>query len=102
EPPSLFFIVLRDYLDAGFRRFVDTFHYALQDRIEEQLPHVHVPTLIVRGGRDIVVPQHWVEAATQLLPQGWLVVIPVAAHDVNYSAAQELVRVILPFLGGAE
>ena len=49
EPPSLLPIELLDYLHAGFRRPVRTFRYMLEDRIEERLPQMHVPTLVVRG-----------------------------------------------------
>ncbi len=98
EPLSLFPIVIRDYLNAGFRRFVRTFLYALQDRIEEHLPHVQGPALVVRGSYDTIVPQRWAEEAARLLPQGQLVVIPRAAHDVNYDSPVELTRVVRAFM----
>ena len=98
EPLSLFPIVIRDYLDAGFRRFVCTFRYALQDRIEEHLPHIQSPALVVRGSYDTIVPQRWAEEAARLLPQGQLVVIPRAAHDVNYNSPVELTRLVRAFM----
>lgn len=99
EPLSLYPIVLRDCLDIGFRRFVVTFRYGLQDSIEAYLPHMHIPTLVVRGSRDTVVPQRWAEHVTRMLPQGKLVVLPKAAHDVNYNSPVELSKVIHAFLG---
>src|SRR5260370_41866572 len=57
EPFSLFPIVVRDYLAAGLRRFARTFRDALQDRIEEHIPHVRVPGLVVRGEYDTIVPE---------------------------------------------
>ena len=101
EPISLFPIVARDYLDTGFRRFVETLRYALHDRIEEHLPSLCVPTLIVRGAFDTIVPQPWAEEATRLLPQGRLVIIPGAAHDVNYNHPVQLVQAIRKFLGAS-
>jgi pimeloyl-ACP methyl ester carboxylesterase len=98
EPPSLLLIELLDYLDAGFRRSVRTFQYMLEDRIEEKLPWVSVPTLVVRGSRDPIVPQRWAEEATKLLPAGWLVVIPGATHTANYGSPLELARVVRAFL----
>lgn len=100
EPLSLFPFVVRDYLDAGLRRFVRTFGYALQDRIEEHLPQIQVPTLVVHGSYDTIVPQRWAEEAARLLPQGRLVVIPRAAHDVNYNSPVELTRVVRAFMNG--
>ena len=77
---------MRDYWQCGLRRLIGTFRYALQDRIEEKLPYVRVPTLVVRGGKDPIVPQRWCEEAVRLLPQGRLVVIPGAGHTVNYNS----------------
>lgn len=98
EPLSLLPIELLDYLSAGTGRAWRTFRYALEDQIEEKLPHVHVPTLVVRGSRDLIVPQRWAEEAIGLLPMGRLVVIPGAAHTANYGAPLELARVIRAFL----
>jgi 2-hydroxy-6-oxonona-2,4-dienedioate hydrolase len=98
EPISLFPIVLRDCIDIGLRRFVATFRYGLQDSIEAYLPNMHMPTLVVRGARDTVVPQRWAEHVTRLLPQGRLVVVPRAAHDLNYNSPVELLKLIRPFL----
>ncbi len=98
EPVSLYPIIIRDYLEIGFRRFVATFRYGLQDPIETILPQMQIPTLVVRGDRDTVVPKPWTEEVARLLPQSKLVVIPKAAHDVNYNAPVELSRAIQAFL----
>ncbi len=102
EPPSLLPIMLLDYLSAGLRRSFSTFQHALKDRIEEKLPHVRVPTLVVRGERDPIVPQRWAEGVAGLLPEGRLVVVPGAAHTMNYAAPSELARVVRVFLGEGE
>ncbi len=102
EPPSLLPIELRDYLAAGTRRAWRTFRYTLADRIEEKLSHITVPTLVVRGSRDPIVPQRWAEEVSELLPRGRLVVLPGAAHAANYSASEGFVRAIGPFLYGTE
>lgn len=98
EPKSLFPVVTLDYLQIGFRRFVRTFRFALQDHIEEHLPHISVPTLVVRGSRDTVVPQRWAEEVTALLPRGKLVVIEKAAHDVNYNSPRQLAEAVRQFM----
>jgi 2-hydroxy-6-oxonona-2,4-dienedioate hydrolase len=100
EPLSIYPLVLRDARDIGFRRVMATFQYGLQDKIEANLPQMHFPTLIVRGSRDTIVPQYWAEYVTSLLPQGNLVVIEHAAHDVNYNSPVELTKTIRRFLNG--
>ncbi|MDP9312755.1 MAG: alpha/beta hydrolase [Chloroflexota bacterium] len=101
EPPSQAVIMLRDYRAAGLRRVIRTFQYTLDDRIEERLPRMRNPTLVVRGTRDPIIPQRWAEEATRLLPNGKLVVIPGATHTINYAAPLEFVRVLRPFIDGA-
>jgi 2-hydroxy-6-oxonona-2,4-dienedioate hydrolase len=98
EPFTHKIVSYRDYADCGIPRIIETFKYSLQDHIEGNLPHIQVPTLVVRGSRDPIVPQRWAEEATRLLPKGKLVVVPGAYHTVNFSSPLELVRVMVPFL----
>jgi len=98
EPLVLFPVVLLDTLQIGMRRFLRTFRYALQDRIEEHLSQMHVPTLVVRGTRDTVVPQRWAQEAVNMLPAGRLVMIDGAAHDVNFNSPEQLTREVLCFM----
>jgi pimeloyl-ACP methyl ester carboxylesterase len=103
EPLGLQLVLLHDFFAAGPRRVVLTAQAAVQDRIEDRLPRLRMPVLIVRGARDPLAPQAWAEEATRLLPQGQLVVVPGAAHDAHWSQPVELARdVILPFLAGAQ
>ena len=98
EPPSAWVVQGRDYLAFGARRLFVTLRDGLRDPLEAELPHVRVPTLVVRGERDPIVSQPWAEEVTRLLPDGRLVVVPGAAHIVNYNAPDQLARVVLPFL----
>jgi pimeloyl-ACP methyl ester carboxylesterase len=91
-------LLLHDYWEAGLQRFRDSFRMALKDRIEDKLPRVQAPTLVVRGSRDPIVPQRWAERVTELLPRGRLAVIPGGTHTLNFAAPLELVRVVEPFL----
>jgi 2-hydroxy-6-oxonona-2,4-dienedioate hydrolase len=97
ERPSLSLAHLRDFVLAGLPRSLQTFRNTLADRIEEKLPRVQAPTLVVRGSRDPIVPQGWAEEVTRLLPRGRLVVIP-GPHCVNYSAPREFTRAVCAFL----
>jgi 2-hydroxy-6-oxonona-2,4-dienedioate hydrolase len=102
ESPSQGIISVQEYWTCGIRRLLKTFRYALEDRIKEKLPRMQVPTLIVRGSNDPIVPQRWAEEAAHLLPEGRLVVIPGMPHTLVYDAPRELARVVLPFLSGDE
>lgn len=97
EKPSQTLPIIKDYADCGVRRFVETFGYALADKIEEKLPRVTVPVLVVRGGNDKVVSQKWAEDVTSRLPQGRLVIVSGKGHTVNYNAPQQLARITKQF-----
>jgi 2-hydroxy-6-oxonona-2,4-dienedioate hydrolase len=95
---SLGSVVRQDYRDAGVQRVLATFRHALDDRIEDKLPRLDVPALVVRGARDPIVPLRWAEEASQLLPHGRLVVVPGAAHTMCFTSPDALVGVVRPFV----
>lgn len=98
ERLSLPFIALLDYLQAGLGRTAQTFGYALQDRVEEKLPRVQQPALVVRGGRDPIVSERWAAEFSQLLPAGRLSVLDGAPHAVNHHSPAELAALVLDFI----
>jgi pimeloyl-ACP methyl ester carboxylesterase len=100
ERPSLAPILLRDWAVYGARRYAATFAYVLTDPIEGKLPHVPVPTVVVRGAHDPVVPRKWAEELTRSLPHGRLEEVPGIGHTVNWSAPEPLTRIVRPLAGG--
>jgi 2-hydroxy-6-oxonona-2,4-dienedioate hydrolase len=100
EPPSLVAIEGLDLLRAGVRRSWRTFRHALDDPIEERLPRVRVPALVVHGSRDGISPRYWAEEVARLLPDGRLVDLPGTPHAANYSAPAQFARAVRAFLAG--
>jgi 2-hydroxy-6-oxonona-2,4-dienedioate hydrolase len=98
EPRPMGKISFHDYSAAGIRRAWATVRIALSDRIEDKLPRIEAPTLVVRGERDPLVPQAWAERVCALLRHGELVVMPGLPHTINYGAPDRLVQVMRPFL----
>jgi pimeloyl-ACP methyl ester carboxylesterase len=101
NPRSLGPVTYGDYRKCGLRRMYWTFQYQLHDRLEDKLPRVQAPVLVVRGAEDPICNQRWCEEMVRLLPHGQLVVIPEVAHTLVYTAPCELVRVTRPFLDEA-
>lgn len=95
---SLGWIAISDYLRGGVFRYVGTFRAMIGYQIEPRLSEVQAPTLVVWGTRDFIVPRRFVERIAHLLPNGRLVVIPGAAHGMNYSHPRIFKETILPFL----
>ena len=86
-----------DYWRTGLHRGWETMQIALADRIEEKLPRLPMPVLIVRGAGDPIVSQRWVEHLAALLPNGRLI-ITRGAHTPNFSEPDSFVGTIRPFL----
>ena len=98
EKPSLLYHLLIDGWRAGIWRTWQTFQYALADYSETKLAAILAPTLVVRGDRDLVAPQRWVEEIAQQLPDGRFAVIEQGPHCVNYSTPDALVQVVQAFM----
>jgi 2-hydroxy-6-oxonona-2,4-dienedioate hydrolase len=100
EPFEYPALLAADLVRAGVPRGLRTFRFALADRIEESLPRVAVPTLVVRGDRDPIVPRRWAERVADLLPDGRLVEIAGGGHALNYGRADDLAAVVRDFVDG--
>ncbi len=98
EKPSLLYHLVIDAYAAGIRRTWQTFQYALYETSERQLCSIPAPTLVIRGARDLIATQQWVEEMVRLLPDSQLQVIPKGPHCVNYSTPKALVALVQTFL----
>jgi 2-hydroxy-6-oxonona-2,4-dienedioate hydrolase len=97
EPP-LPKSMLRDYLDASPRWVFHLARQALRDRMEDKLPSIHTPTLVVQGSRDPLSPPEWAEQVVSLLSNGRLEFIPEASHSLLVHWVKELMEYAIPFL----
>ncbi|MCU1513699.1 MAG: hydrolase [Microbacteriaceae bacterium] len=71
EWPIVNGIVFTDYMfRCGIPWFIRQLSPLLDDVIEERLPRLSQPTLVLRGDRDPIVSREWAEAVTALLPHG--------------------------------
>jgi 2-hydroxy-6-oxonona-2,4-dienedioate hydrolase len=98
EPFALLALAAHDNAAAGIRTLLATFRSALADRIEERLPLIDQPTVVVRGELDGFVGAGWAEQAAALLPCGRLVVVPGEAHAVHYSRPDLVAEVVRELL----
>ncbi len=97
EPLSLLAHPAQDGV-MGIRALLATARSALADRIEDRLPLIEQPTLVLRGSHDSFVSAAWAERVAALLPRSRLVVVPGEPHAVHYTRPDlvgELVRELL-------
>ncbi len=94
EPLRLTATVISDYATFGPRALLRQARHALDDRIEERLPLLDVPAIVVRGAHDPLCQAGWAQEAAGLLPQGRLVTIAGAGHAVHFSHPREVADAI--------
>ena len=98
EPRALNALVVRDYLRAGPMRLWRTAQYALSDRIEDKLPSIDLPVLIVLGEHDGFVSERWARELAGRAPDGRLEIVPGAAHAVNFNSPDALAALVREFV----
>jgi pimeloyl-ACP methyl ester carboxylesterase len=87
-----------DYRAVGFRRALQIGRMILRDRIEDKLPKIAAPTLLVRGTRDPIVRDGWLDRLGALLPDGRIAEVVGGTHSVVYIEPERFVQAIRPFL----
>jgi 2-hydroxy-6-oxonona-2,4-dienedioate hydrolase len=85
EPFSLIALAARDGRSAGVRVLPSTARAVLADRIEDRLPLIEQPTLVVYGDKDSFVGREWAERVAMLLPRGRLRIVSGEPHAVHYT-----------------
>jgi pimeloyl-ACP methyl ester carboxylesterase len=102
EPASLWRIWIADFFRAGVVRSVATARAMFADYIEQQLPKIDAPVLVIRGGSDPTMPTHWAQAAARMLPRGRLMEVPEEPHCVHYTAPDRVAALIEDFIAGED
>lgn len=95
EPPRVNARVTLDYFRTGPRWFFAQVRHMLAYPIEERVAQLNVPTLLVRGGRDPIAGDAWVERLAARTARGSVLVVPGKGHHVERTAAEPVARGIL-------
>jgi pimeloyl-ACP methyl ester carboxylesterase len=90
--------ILRAYWRAGIGRLARSFQYAVRDRIEDKLPHIAAPALVIAGALDPIVPVAWAREVCDLLPDGRLVVLEGAGHSMHGNQPDQVADAIVTFV----
>lgn len=101
ERPSINRHLMKDYSRMG-RRLIPEFRFMVQDPIEDKLAKLTQPVMLVRGEKDPIAPQRWLEEAARLAHTDRKVVIGGWGHAVQYDTPLQLAEAIRPFLDQAK
>lgn len=97
ERLSLGWILFVDYVRMHWRLLAEL-RFMLSDRIEDKLPQVKAPVMLVRGEYDAIAPRRWIDEMAAGLGADQIAEISGCGHAANYSAAEQLTAAISPFL----
>jgi pimeloyl-ACP methyl ester carboxylesterase len=86
------------YLRTGPLWFVKKLRPTLEHRIEDCLPRIARPALVLRGEEDVVSPREWGRELTELLPEGELREIEGRGHEALISSGEPAARIVLDWV----
>ncbi|MHA7240204.1 alpha/beta fold hydrolase [Arthrobacter sp. TMS1-12-1] len=98
EKPLLSMVQFLDVLRCGPRWYVAQLGLAMGYPLEERLPRVEQPVLVLRGSRDVVAGVAWSDRLARSVPRGESATIDGAPHAAHHSAARVVATTIAGFL----
>lgn len=94
-------IVLTDYLRSGIRWYLTELPAMLGYRIEQSLPLLDIPVLVIRGAQDPVAPEGWARSLARRSPGARVVSVPGSGHVVQHTAPETVAAEITAFAASA-
>ena len=101
ETPSANAIVLTDYVRCGVPWYLTQVRHMLAYPLEERVPELSSPLLVVRGSRDPIAGLEWCRRLRDAARAGRLVQIPGGFHVAQHSAPRAVASAILANVGAA-
>ena len=87
-----------EYLRTGPRWFLKKLGPTLEHRIEDVLPNVQQPALVLVGSRDRVTPPEWCYEVALALPHGELTVLGGPGHEAMMAEGEAAAERVLHWL----
>ena len=94
ESPAVNMMVFTDYL-RSIVPYVRTLPAMVNHRLEEALPRVSCPVVLMRGQRDPIVPSDWLHRLAASNPKATIVEVPDVPHVLMYGRPAETARGLL-------
>ncbi|MHA7283968.1 alpha/beta fold hydrolase [Arthrobacter sp. TMS2-4] len=102
EPPINTLMVAAAYARCGIRWYLKELQVMLGYRLDERLPLVDCPVLVVRGALDTIARHDWCERLSSSARHGRLVELEGRPHTAHRGGAVAIADAILASLPGRE
>lgn len=86
EPIRVTGRMIYDYTRFGVRRYLHTLRHMLVDAPEARFADCKQSTIVMRGERDVIVPESWARHVARSLPDASYLELPGQPHAAHYSA----------------
>lgn len=91
-------VVLLDYLRCGPVWFLTQLRHMIAYPIEDRVPEILAPLLVIRGGNDPIAGTEWCRKLRSRAPSGSFVKVPGHRHVVQFTAAPAVASAIRAFI----
>ncbi|WP_323959190.1 alpha/beta fold hydrolase [Arthrobacter sp. JZ12] len=91
EPPAVNMMVFTDYV-RSLVPYLRTLPAMINHRIEDVLPEVSCPVVLMRGERDPIVPADWLRRLAETNRGARVVEVPNVPHVLMYGRPEETAR----------
>jgi len=94
EPALLVALTGREWASRNLGQLRALARAVLADRIEERLPAIQQPTIVVHAEHDGLVSRAWAEKVAELLPDGRLLIVSGEPHAIPFTQPGLLAGII--------
>jgi pimeloyl-ACP methyl ester carboxylesterase len=98
--PSFLPVIAGDAFTAGPRAILSSLRRIIQDDVRPLLPRISVPTLIIWGERDTLMPLRDAWELREAIPGSRLAILRGAAHNPHIDRPADFNRILLRFMEG--
>jgi pimeloyl-ACP methyl ester carboxylesterase len=92
--PKVLAVGLKLYAEAGPAWWTANLRPMIDHRMEQVLPRVTAPALVIRAEHDSIIPRYWAREAARLLPAGRYVEVPGRGHETMVTAGPQVADLI--------
>jgi len=92
--PKVMGLAVFTYLQAGPRWYFAKLGQMLDHHLEETLPDVARPTLVIRGEDDRISPRAWAQEVARLVPHARYVEVPGRGHETMVTAGEQVAMLV--------